>query len=175
MATIPHLTIPALGLAVMAGTACAPAPGPNSPVSTATPVSVRVDTFSGTIAVVGARPLTRVVLQTDDGEQLTLTDAAAGGLNRLDGVDIHCRGHVREATLRVERFEVVGARGVRAVDGRLELRDGTAVLVRPNGRRVSFAPAPGTLRDWAGGRVWIAGEPGGEPEAWGLIEPPEGM
>lgn len=130
-----------------------------------------IDSLRGTVAVVGAEPLTRVVLQSVAGEQLQIEGRAATLLRRLDGIDVLVGGRFARGRLQVGSFRVVGANGRPAADGVLALEGTAAVLVGANGVRLHFTPAPLTLRDHVGSRVWIAGVPGGEPEAWGVIDP----
>lgn len=130
-----------------------------------------IDSLRGTVAVVGAEPLTRVVLQSLAGEQLRLEGRAAPLLRRLDGIDVLVAGRAVGGRLQVGSFRVVGANGRPAADGVLTLEGTTAVLMGPNDVSIRFTPAPLALRDHIGSRVWIAGVAGGEPEAWGVIDP----
>lgn len=127
------------------------------------------DTARGTVAVVGADPVSQVVLSAG-GERLVLEGEATVELRRVDGLDVRVRGERDGGRIRVMSFEVIGAHGLVATDGVLEVRGDTAVVVTAEGER-AYAPVPSDLRQHEGERVWIAGPAGGEPQAWGVIAP----
>lgn len=174
----PGLAATATGWAMAAAvavSACA-APQAGTPLGSPAPVSTlpggsAVDSLRGTVAVVGAEPLTRVVLQTAAGEQLRLEGDLTPLLQRVDGLEVLVEGRLEKRGLQVTSFRVVGASGVPAADGYLELEAGAAVLVGTDGVKLRFTPVPRALRGHAGHRVWIAGAPGGEPVSWGVIDP----
>ncbi|MFO7894128.1 MAG: hypothetical protein R6U63_10350 [Longimicrobiales bacterium] len=126
------------------------------------------DTLRGTVRVVGADPITQLILRTEDG-RIDLQGPAADELRRVNGLVVRVRGHLDGSTMTVAEFRVRAAEGLPAADGTLEIDGNAAVLVTPDGDRLRYAPAPTSLRARAGVRVWIAGEVGGEPQAWGVI------
>ncbi|MFO7260687.1 MAG: hypothetical protein DIU52_006005 [bacterium] len=136
-----------------------------------------VDTLSGTVAVVGAAPLTRVVLRpAGGGGDIELLGAQRDALARLAGAEVRVSGRPTQGTasapaLEVASFAVTAVDGQPAVDGRLERADGELVLVTSDGRRIRLVQPPAALQDWVGARVWIAGPLDREPQAFGLIEP----
>lgn len=127
------------------------------------------DSARGTVAVVGADPVSQVVLDTP-GDRLILEGEPTVELRRVDGLDVRVRGEREGRRLRVVSFRVTGSHGLPAADGTLEVRGDTAVLATAGGERL-YAPIPAALREHGGARVWIAGPVGGEPRAWGVIAP----
>ncbi len=157
------LTALALTLAALTALAgCAGGPGAGEPMA--------ADTLMGTVRVVGADPATMVVLATADG-RVTLRGDATDGLRRVNGLVVWVRGTARDDAMEVTGFRVREADGIPAADGILELDGDTAVLVTPDGARLRYTPVPTALRGRVGARVWIAGRAGGEPQAWGVIDP----
>jgi hypothetical protein len=160
----PALLAPALALAVaVALGACAGGSGGGGPDPDAAP-----DTVRGTVLVVGADPMTRVVLRTGDG-RLDLEGPEADRLRRVNGLGVRVDGRIDGAAMTVTGFRVREADGLPAADGILELDGDAAVLVTAAGERLRYTPVPSALRARAGERVWIAGAVGGEPQAWGVI------
>jgi hypothetical protein len=155
----------AAGLAVLAGlSGCgAPEAGHDGPVA--------ADTVRGTVRVVGADPATRVVVRTD-GATVAVAGAAADALRRVNGLVVMVRGRLADGRMDASAFRVREADGVPAADGVLEIDGRDAVLVTADGERLRFSPVPTALRARAGARVWIAGEVGAEPQAWGVIRAP---
>ena len=155
--------VPGLLVAVLAAcTAGAPdADGP--PGAGAAP-----DTLRGAVAVVGAEPLTHVVLRVD-GRQVRLDGPATDQLRQVHGLVVRADGRIRDDGMTVTGFRVREADGLPAADGTLEVHGDTAVVVTASGDRLRWTPVPSALRPSAGERVWIAGPPGSEPRAWGVI------
>jgi hypothetical protein len=152
------------GLVVTAG-AC----GANNHHEEAGPMAA--DTARGIVEVVGADPMSWVSLRTGDGP-IQVDGAAAESLRRASGAEVWVSGSRGEdGRLRVESFRVRSVDGVAATDGILEVDGDAVVLVTSDGERVRYAPASAGLRALEGRRVWIAGEPGGEPRSWGALEP----
>lgn len=156
-------------LALLGGLAACAAgePGAGKPAGAAEPAAV--DTLRGTVRVVGADPVTQLILRTEDGP-VDLQGPAADELRRVNRLVVRVRGHLDGSTMTVADFRVRTAEGLPAADGTLEIDGNAAVLVTPDGERLRYAPAPTSLRARAGSRVWIAGEVGGEPQAWGVID-----
>lgn len=127
------------------------------------------DTLRGTVMVVGADPMTRVVLRTDTG-RVSLEGEAADRLRRVNGLGVRVDGRLAGSAMTVVDFRVREADGMPAADGILELDGDTAVLVTATGRRLRYTPVPSALRARVGARVWIAGRADGAPQAWGVID-----
>jgi hypothetical protein len=128
------------------------------------------DTARGIVEVVGAEPMSWVSLRTDDGP-VQLDGDATASLRRASGAEVWVSGSLGEdGRLRVESFRVRSVDGVAAIDGILEVDGDAVVLVTADGERVRYAPTAAGLRALEGRRVWIAGEPGGEPRSWGALE-----
>ena len=149
--------------ASLVGLACAGGGVPANAAPDATP-----DTVRGVVAVVGADPLTRVMIEAD-GRRLTVAGPAEDGLRRVHGLEVRVDGRIEGSTLTAARFRVRALGELPAADGTLEVDGDTAVLVTPDGDRLSFGSAPPALRARAGARVWIAGHEGDAPQAWGVI------
>lgn len=129
------------------------------------------DTARGIVEVTGAQPVTGLSLRTPDGI-VALSGPAADALRQASGVEVWVAGsRAEDGRLHVEAYRVRAVGGIEASDGILELDGDAAVLVTPAGERVRYAPAPYRLRAMEGRHVWISGTPGGEPQAWGLLEP----
>lgn len=131
-------------------------------------VDAPADTLRGTVLVVGADPVTQVVLRTEHG-RVTLQGPALDQLRRVNGIGVRVDGRLEGTTMTAAGFRVREVDGVPAADGTLEIDGATAILTTPDGRRLRYAPVPTSLRARAGQHVWIAGRPGGEPQAWGVI------
>jgi hypothetical protein len=132
----------------------------------------RGDSVRGTVVLVGAPPAVQPALRTADGATTTLSGMAAMDLATLGDVEVVVRGvRVSPRDIVVSDFAVRGARGLHAVDGRLEGDGGRWVLLRSDGGgRLSLAGAPDGLRALAGRRVWVAFRPGtATPAAYGAI------
>ena len=135
------------------------------------------DTLRGTVAVVGATPLTRVVLRpAGGGADVELVGAQRDALARVAGAEVRVAGRQARGTasapaLEVASFAVTAVDGQPAVDGRLEREGEQLVLVTADGRRIRLVQPPAALEEWVGARVWVAGPLDREPQAFGLIEP----
>lgn len=128
------------------------------------------DTARGTVEIVGAEPMSWVSLRTEDGP-VHLDGPAAESLRRASGAEVWVSGSRGEdGRLQIEAFRVRSVDGVEATDGILEVDGDAVVLVTADGDRVRYAPAAAGLRALEGHRVWIAGQPGGEPRSWGLLD-----
>ena len=131
-----------------------------------------LDTLRGTLAVVGAEPLTQVVIRPAGATgDVFLSGPALDQLRRVSGLEVRVHGHAESdgRTFDVNRFEVVALEGTPAVDGILAQDDDTLVLVRPDNHRIPLTAAPPSLHRHIGSRVWIAGKPEGRVEAFGII------
>ena len=135
------------------------------------------DTLRGTVAIVGADPLTRVMLRpSGGGSEVELVGPQREALARVAGAEVVAVGRPAPGTtpgpaLETVSFTVTAVDGQPAVDGRLEREPGGLVLVTPDGRRIRLVRPPAALEAWVGARVWIAGPPDREPQAFGMIEP----
>jgi len=129
------------------------------------------DTARGIVAIVGAAPLTDVVLRTGSGA-VRLAGAQLPQLRRLAGVELWVRGTPVAAprpSLEVAQFTVRAVDGVPALDGVLAEDQGRVVLVTADGRRQVLDHPPAQLRDQLGARVWITGTAPGEVASYGVI------
>lgn len=127
------------------------------------------DTVRGTIAVVGAEPLTTVVIDAGPS-RMPVEGEAVETLRTVSGLEVRLEGRREGRAYVAEAFRVRAADGVPAADGMLELSGDSVFLTTPEGERLFYTPVPSALRAWVGDRVWIAGTVGGEPQAWGRIE-----
>lgn len=147
------------------GTGGEPAAGPTGSV-VETP-----DTARGVVAVVGADPLTRVVLRAPGGT-VEVRGPEASTLRRLAGVEVRVSGERKDGGIDASSFRVRSASGFPAEDGILTVQGDVGILTGPEGERVRHRPIPLALRQLAGQHVWVAGLPGETPEAWGLVRAP---
>ena len=135
------------------------------------PPDAAAETVRGVVAVTGADPLTRVLLRRDEGSTTALAGPIADTLRGAVGLEVSVTGRRTAAGLEGTAVRVLRLERVPATDGRLEIVDDAAILLTADGRRLRFPAAPAALRALAGRRVWVAGEAGGEPQSWGLLEP----
>lgn len=163
-----------LGLLTAAAACAGPEPAPEGPApDAAADAPAAADTVHGTVLVVGADPITSIILRTGNG-RIRLEGAAAAPLRRATRLDVAVHGRLEGETMVVAGFRVRAADGLPAADGVLEVHADTAVLATADGRQPRWVPIPSSLRARAGAWVWIAGPIGGEPQAWGVLaeEPP---
>ncbi|HUG40632.1 MAG TPA: hypothetical protein VMM12_09110 [Longimicrobiales bacterium] len=146
--------------AIEEGDAAGSAPGDHAP-----------DTLRGVVAITGADPLTQVVLRPAGGAPVTLTGPIADSLRGAVGLVVVVAGRRDGSALEPRTFRVAGLDDLPAADGRLEIEAGAAILVTADGERLRYPGAPEALRRLAGRHVWIAGEPGREPQQWGVLAP----
>lgn len=128
----------------------------------------------GTVALVGSEPHPQVVLRPEGEAEVRIMSDDAAPISRVSGAEVLAFGSFDQPTrrLRLERFVVVSVDGVPAVDGTLREEGDRLVLVTPDGRRFAIGSPPSALRSHVGARVWVSGRDlGGEPEAFGLIDP----
>ncbi len=150
-----------------------PTVGPPPDTPRPAPEEAVTDSVRGRIAIVGAAPVTHLVVR-GTGEPDTRLDGGGAiirSLRSVQGLEIEAFGS-RQAgdVLRVERFSVRAADGVPAMDGTLE-RDGDGyALVTSDGRRHRLTQLPEALQEHVGHRVWIAGALDRSPEAFGVIQ-----
>lgn len=142
-----------------------------------------VDTLRGTVAIVGAEPLTQVVLRpAAGGAEVVLLGNLIPELRRVAGAEVWIagRGAEEEAgragtaapgarAFQVQRFEVRAVDGVPAVDGVLVVIGDVAYLRVPGGAELRIAHLPSALRGQSGARVWLSGRLDGDIEAFGVI------
>lgn len=142
----------------------APRPAPEEPVT---------DSVRGRISIVGAAPVTRLVIRGTTGPDVILHGDAAmvRALRSVQGLEIAAFGHLQaDQVLHVARFTVRAADGVPALDGTLQREDDGFVLVTADGRRHRLTHLPESLHPHAGHRVWIAGALDRPPEAFGVVD-----
>ncbi|MFP4624504.1 MAG: hypothetical protein ACLFRX_10030 [Gemmatimonadota bacterium] len=162
--------LPALVTIALVGCSTRSAEPEADPVRDPPRAAAATDTLRGTVVIVGADPLTHVALRVDGG-QVPLDGPASSELRRAGGLELLVEGTREHDRFRVTEFRVRSAHGLPAADGILALEGEDAILTTPGGDRLRYRPAPAALREHAGARVWIAGEPGGEPQAWGILAP----
>jgi hypothetical protein len=141
-----------------------PASGASSSGSTAS------DTARGIVAVVGAIPITEVVLRPAGGQQITLTGALAREIGVASGADVWVRGRRAGArTIDVAAYAVRSVDGVTAITGTLTADGDRLVLVTDDGRRHPIARPPEPLRQHVGARIWITGDPSTAISTYGIL------
>jgi hypothetical protein len=152
-------------------------PSPQSPATPPPPSDRRPptsasDTARGIVAVVGAVPITQVVLRPSFGRPITLTGALAREIGVASGADVWVRGQRVDArTIEVESYAVRSVDGVTAITGTLAADGDRLVLVTDDGRRHPIARPPAPLREHVGARVWISGDLGSTINAYGVLRP----
>jgi hypothetical protein len=111
-----------------------------------------------------------VVLRPPTGRSITLTGALADEIRLASGAEVWVRGRrVNERTFDVARYAVRTVDGVSAVTGMLATDGDRLVLVDDDGRRHVVANPPASLRELAGGRVWISGDLSTGVAAYGIL------
>ncbi|MFN2566027.1 MAG: DUF5818 domain-containing protein [Gemmatimonadaceae bacterium] len=129
-----------------------------------------MDTARGTAAVVGAIPITRVVLRPASGRPITLTGPLATEIGAASGADVWVRGRrVDDRTIEVTAYAVRTVDGQAALTGTLAADGGRLVLVTDDGRRHAIARPPPPLRELVGARVWITGDLATAISAYGVL------
>lgn len=131
------------------------------------------DTVRGTIAIVGAEPLTQVVIRpTNAPGEITLHSETTEILRRLAGLEIQIEGHnnTEDKSFKVQDFQVRALDGTPAIDGIIANHDGKTILIRNDGQQITLSSVPKKLQERIGAHVWIAGTPEGRIEAYGIIE-----
>jgi hypothetical protein len=125
--------------------------------------------IEGTVSIRGSTPLTILVLETKDGEALTLGPHSPGieqALKNLDGMRVGVEGEVLEPMgptlpqLRVEKYQILAPAGAGdPIIGLATLENSSCVLTTDEGTRYwivgELAPA---LCEHAGARVWMVGK-----------------
>jgi hypothetical protein len=134
------------------------------------PPAASSDTARGIVAVVGAIPITEVVLRPAGGQQITLTGALAREIGVASGADVWVRGRRVDArTMDVVAYAVRSVDGVTAITGTLTADGDRLVLVTDDGRRHPIARPPEPLRQLVGARVWITGDPSTAISTYGIL------
>jgi hypothetical protein len=148
-------------------------PGTSAPPpSSGPPPAAASDTARGIVAVVGAIPITEVVLRQATGRPITLTGPLAKEIGVASGADVWVRGRRVDArTLDVESYAVRSVDGVTAITGTLTADGDRLVLVTDDGRRHPIARPPAPLREHVGARVWISGDLSSTINAYGVLRP----
>jgi hypothetical protein len=154
-----------------------PAPRPSGGAS-ATPPAARPtepassDTARGIVAVVGAVPITEVVLRQPNARSIRPTGSLAREIGVASGADVWVRGRRVDArTIDVASYAVRSVDGVTAITGTLAADGDRLVLVSDDGRRHPIARPPAPLREHVGARVWITGDLGTTINAYGVLRP----
>ena len=132
----------------------------------------QMDTVRGIAAVVGAVPVTSVVVRPEIGPPVTLTGALATEVGRASGADVWVRGRrVGDRTIEVTRYAVRSVDGVPAVTGTLVAEGERFLLATDDGRRHRIMQPPASLREHVGARIWISGNLGSSITAYGVLRP----
>jgi hypothetical protein len=130
-----------------------------------------LDTARGIVAVVGAIPITDVILRPSSGRPITLTGPLAREVAIASGADVWVRGRrVGSRTIEVATYAVRSVDGVPAITGTLTADGDRLVLVTDDGRRHPIARPPAPLREHVGARVWITGDPSAAI-SYGVLRP----
>lgn len=134
------------------------------------------DTARGIIAVVGADPVTQVMLGRDRS-RIVLRGPLRQTLARLSGMEVWVEGAAGAPalggvpTLIPARFIVRAIDGRPVVDGVLEVSARGIRLVGQDGAVHSIDHVPAALAELAGHRVWVLLNPRGHIELFGDIDP----
>ncbi len=149
-----------------------PTVGPAPDAPRPAPEAAVTDSVRGRMSIVGAAPVTHLVIRGSGEPDTRLHGDAAmnRSLRSVQGLEIEAFGHLEAGVLHVERFAVRGSDGVPAVDGMLQRDDDDHVLVTADGRRHRVTHLPESLHAHVGRRVWIAGALDRPPEAFGVID-----
>jgi hypothetical protein len=142
--------------------AAAPAQ-PSAPPSASTS-----DTIRGRAAVVGAAPLTQVVVTTSGG-QTPVTGPLAAEIGQASGAEVWVQGRRDGSSIVASRYAVRAVDGIPAVDGVLSQEGDLLLLTTADGRRIELRDAPAALRAHSGGRVWVSGPPPSRIVAFGVL------
>jgi hypothetical protein len=146
--------------------------GTPPPTPTVSPPAAGSDTARGIVAVVGAVPITEVVLRPATGRPITLTGPLAREIGVASGADVWVRGRrVDSRTIDVASYAVRSVDGVTAITGTLAADGDRLVLVTDDGRRHLIARPPAPLRQHVGARVWITGDLATTINAYGVLRP----
>jgi hypothetical protein len=129
---------------------------------------IAADSLQGIIKIVGSEPFPQTTLSFDDGSPALVLDSAAA-LKSVAGLRVAVIGVRQGRRMVVDRFMVLSANGIEAMDGTLTLDDGDLILVRASGARQRLARPPPSLRALAGRRVWVSGDLSREVVAFGII------
>lgn len=156
-----------------------PGGGSASGESSGAGAASRSQDVTGRVAVVGAEPMTMVVVQTEEGAQVELVGPLAPDLRRLQGARVRVRGRAgtgmlpRGRAVEVTGYEVLDIEGERPHVGTLIRLDGSLALKSGAGElRIEGAPAD--LGQHVGARIWIVGRASGgglRLQSYGIIRP----
>lgn len=135
-----------------------------------TAIAMAGDSLRGTIEVIFADSVADVSLRTSDGV-LVLRGPEGATLRRAAGLDVVVFGRRAPAStaFEVSGFAVRGANGEVAVDGVLDLENGTFFLRTPDGRRVDVPALPVPMRGELGSRIYLAGSLTSGVSAFGVL------
>jgi hypothetical protein len=126
------------------------------------------DSLQGTVTIVGVDAFPKAMLTLDDGGP-ALTLIGADALRSVAGLRIAVVGVRLGAQFTVEKFAVVAANGVPAIDGTLVEDGGALFVVTPDGVRHRLVNPSAALRGVVGHRVWVSGPLDHPPVAYGII------
>ena len=136
------------------------------------PNAPSLDTVRGIVAVVGAVPITHVVVRPPGGGSITLQGPLAREVGVASGADVVVRGRrTGDRAIEVSGYEVRTVDGVTAITGMLTAEGDRLVLVTDAGRRYPIARPPAPLREHVGARVWVTGDPSTTIASYGVLRP----
>lgn len=152
-------------LALATFVACTPQPGSDF----AEPGMQGNGVYMGTVRVVGSLPVsTQVVLQREEGKDLTLAGPLLGEIERLAGARVAIRGAMESGALQADSYQIQSVDGApvemglveRAPSGGLQLRkaDGSVLLL--GGGASHLQP---------GQKVWVQGPRMLQVQTFGVI------
>jgi hypothetical protein len=154
------------------GTGSERTPPPAAPPGGAPSAAASSDTARGIVAVVGAVPITSVVLRLPAGGQVTLSGPLAREIGGASGADVWVRGRRADArTIEVASYAVRSVDGVTAITGTLTADGDRLFVVSDDGRRHAIARPPAPLRQHVGARVWVSGDLSTAITAYGILRP----
>jgi hypothetical protein len=131
-----------------------------------------MDTARGIAAVVGAIPITQVVVRPAAGRPVTVTGPLAKEIGVASGADVWVRGRrAADGSLEATAYSVRSVDGVTAITGTLVADGDRLVLVTDEGRRHPLARPPAPLREQVGARIWITGDPATTISSYGILRP----
>lgn len=165
-----------LALGAVAGLAgCKPSPQMDQ--AAAAPTSDTV-TVVGIVRVVGADPITQLVVQAEGGDATALVGPLQSELHQTVGLEVRITGVAADPSppsrraLDVRSYETVAMNGTPAHTGIIE-RSGDALRLATTSRPWTLVNPPDELRQSVGAKVWVAGESSGETlrvSAYGIIK-----
>lgn len=138
------------------------------------------DSVRGVLAVVGAEPLTALLVVPTTGAAVAIEGSQAMVMRGLSRLEVTAIGRLvsrrssaspTSMVFETDTFVVRASDRVEAHDG-LIARDGDRFFLLRGDSRVAVAFLPAALRGRLGVRVYLVGPLDQPPVAYGIIEPP---